>query len=171
MDISEKLTGRKHSAVADLRLESDSFADGAAIPERHAGRHGRSPSLRWTGVPAETEELVLLVEDPDAPMPQPFVHWVVYNIPPTVTELAEALPPTEVPLGEGIRQGRHTAGGEGYLGPMPPPGHGIHHYHFQLFALDRQLDLSAPVDRDQLVNAMRGHVLAQGEIVGTFERH
>ncbi len=153
-----------------LVVESDAFAEGAPIPDAYAGAHGRSPSVRWSNVPPDTRELVLLCEDPDAPMPKPFVHWIVYGLGPEARSLPEGLPPTGAPLEGGVQQGRNSMRSDGYLGPMPPPGHGVHHYHFQLFALNARLDLEAPVDRDQLVAEMRDHVLAIGELVGTYVR-
>jgi len=167
----EKLAANKEGRLEHaIRLESPAFADGARIPDPFAGKDGRSPPLRWSGVPAKARELVLICEDPDAPLPKPFVHWTVYDVAPSVTELPEGLPPTGQPLANGAIQGRNSMGRDGWIGPTPPPGHGVHHYHFQLFALDGRLDLEAPVDRDKLVEAMRGRVLATGEIVGTYER-
>jgi Raf kinase inhibitor-like YbhB/YbcL family protein len=112
----------------------------------------------------------VLCEDPDAPLHKPYVHWLVYGIEPDTHVLHEGLPPTGAPLSDGAQQGRNTAGDHGYTGPQPPPGHGRHHYHFQVFALDEPLDLHAPVTRNRLVATMRGHVLAWGEIIGTSER-
>ena len=156
--------------VASLYVESSAFADGTAIPDVYAGEHGRSPAVRWSAVPPETREIVLLVEDPDAPFPRPFVHWIVYGIGPTETMLPEGLPPTGLPLASGAIQGRNTMHRDGYVGPMPPKGHGVHHYHVQVFALDARLDLAAPGDRDHLVRAMRGHVVGFRQRVGTYER-
>lgn len=166
----DELAGKKVETGPIITVESSSFPRDGRIPDGYAGDDGRSPELRWSNVPDGTAELVVLCEDPDAPMPRPFVHWIVYGIPPDTTELSEGLPPTGAPLGNGIQQGRNSMKKEGYFGPAPPPGHGVHHYHFQVFAVDEPLDLSAPVDRDQLVDAMRDHVLAIGEVVGTYER-
>ncbi|HWE27014.1 MAG TPA: YbhB/YbcL family Raf kinase inhibitor-like protein, partial [Polyangia bacterium] len=116
------------------------------------------------------QELVVLCEDPDAPKPQPFVHWIVTGVPPDTTELLEGLPPSPTPLSSGAAQGRNDMGKHGYYGPEPPPGHGVHHYHFQVFAVDRALDVRTPADRDALVQALRGHVVGWGELVGTYER-
>jgi Raf kinase inhibitor-like YbhB/YbcL family protein len=166
-----KLASSRESAPRHaIQMTSPKLAPNARVPDEHAGPDGRSPALRWSGVPAGARELVLIMEDPDAPSPQPFVHWTVYGIPPIVTEVDEGVPPSSVPLASGATQGRNSMGGYGYVGPQPPPGHGVHHYHFQLFALDQRLDLKAPVDRDQLIKAMRGRVLATGELVSTYER-
>ncbi len=151
-------------------VSSSAFADGGAIPDKYAGEQGRSPPLQLAAPPPETQELVLLCEDPDAPLPRPFVHWIVVGIPPDLEELAEGLPPSPAPLVSGAQQGRNTMGKDGYLGPTPPPGHGPHHYHFQLFALDSRLDVRAPVDRARLLEAMKGHIIGFGELVGIYER-
>ena len=150
-------------------VSSPAFADGARIPEIYAGADGRSPPLRLSSLPSGTREVALVCEDPDAPMPRPFVHWVVFGIPPEAGELDEGLPPSGAPLTSGVQQGRNTMRKDGWIGPTPPPGHGVHRYHFQLFALDRRLDVSAPVDRARLVEAMKGHIIGFGELVGTYE--
>lgn len=170
----ERLAGHVAAPRPDaqhvLAVESDSFARHGRIPDAYAGPHGRSPAVRWSGVPSDTREVVIICEDPDAPMPEPFVHWVVTGIPPDVTELPEGLPATGAPLDNGVQQGRNSAGSEGYYGPAPPRGHGAHHYHFQVFALDARVDVAAPIERDRLVEAMRDHVIGVGEVVGTYER-
>ncbi len=153
-----------------IAVESASFAPGAAIPPRHAGANGRSPALRWSPPPRSARELLILCEDPDAPTAKPFVHWILTGLPPDVRELSEGQPPSLAPLSSGAAQGKNDMKRDGYYGPEPPPGHGVHHYHFQIFAVDRALELQAPVDREQLVQALRGHVVAWGELVGTFER-
>jgi len=170
MSVNAQLAGRLLRPPSTLSVSSGSFARGAPIPAHFAGRTGRSPQLAWSHVPSETREVAVLCEDPDAPLTQPFVHWVVYGIPPEVTELDEGLPPSGAPLSSGVTQGLNSYGSAGWDGPEPPRGHGVHRYHFQVFALDERLDLAAPVDRDQLVRAMRGHVLGMGEVIGTFER-
>jgi Raf kinase inhibitor-like YbhB/YbcL family protein len=153
-----------------LQVQSGSFAANEAIPPSFAGAQGRSPSLRWSAPPEDTEELVVLCEDPDAPKPQPFVHWIVVGLSPDVQELPEALPPSSAPLASGATQGRNDMGKEGYYGPEPPFGHGVHHYHFQLFAVDRALSRATKVDRDGLLKELRDHVVAWGELVGTYQR-
>jgi len=148
---------------------SSAFADGARIPAVYAGADGRSPPLHFSSLPEGTRELVVLCEDPDAPLPKPFVHWIVVGIAPDLGELPEGLPPAAVPLISGVQQGRNTMRKDGYIGPTPPPGHGVHRYHFQLFALDRRLELRAPIDRERLITAMKGHIIGFGELVGTYE--
>jgi Raf kinase inhibitor-like YbhB/YbcL family protein len=153
-----------------LKVESASFGSNQPIPKAHAGGHGRSPALRWTRAPKEARELVIFVEDPDAPMAHPFVHWILTGLPPDTTELPEGLPPSASPLGSGAVQGLNDMRKHGYYGPEPPPGHGVHHYHFQIFAVDEPLDVESPVDREALLEALRDHVIAWGEHVGTYER-
>ena len=165
-----KLAGQHIDANENIAVESASFPSGKLIPPAYVGEHGRSPALRWTNTPPGTQEIVVLCEDPDAPTPQPFVHWIVTGLSPETSELPEGLPPSATPLLDGAIQGRNSMGKDGYFGPWPPPGHGVHHYHFQVFALDERLDLAAPIERDQLVDRMRDHVLALGEVVGLFKR-
>lgn len=142
-------TGAARASGAGMQLTSPAFAAGAAIPRRY---QDRTPPLRWSPVPGARAYAVTL-QDPDAPMARPFVHWLVWNIP----AQADGLPDGGLP--SGAVQGRNDAGETGYYGPHPPSG--AHHYHFRVFALDAPLALAA---------AMRGHVLAQGELVAIFSR-
>ncbi len=148
--------------VASPQIEAD-----AAIPPRHtAYGDGRSPALRWNPV-GGARSYVLLVEDPDAPKAQPFVHWLAWNIPPGVHELPEGIPAVAAPAAAGMRQGLNDKGETGYFGPRPPRGDAPHRYHFQVFALDRTLALSDDADRDAVLTAMNGHVIAKGQLVAT----
>lgn len=155
-----------------ITIQSPAFANGEPIPARHTG-DGRdaSPPLRWSGVPENTQELALIVDDPDAPSPQPWVHWVLCKIPPATTQLPEGVSasatPSQVPGGV---QGTNSWRGLGYRGPAPPRGHGTHHYHFALYALDRTLDLLPGVGKDEFLKQALGHIIDQGELVGTYER-
>jgi hypothetical protein len=153
-------------------ITSSAFGPNQKIPRPFSGE-GRnvSPPLAWSGVPAKARELVLIVDDPDAPRAEPWVHWVIYQIAVTTTGLPEAVPPDEILASPpGALQGRSTSGQLGYMGPMPPPGHGVHHYHFKLYALDAALGLGAGADKKALEAAMAGHILAQAELVGLYER-
>jgi Raf kinase inhibitor-like YbhB/YbcL family protein len=154
---------------ASLSVSSPAFAAGAAIPLRHSAySEGVSPELRWSGVPAGTRSLALMMEDPDASSARPYVHWLAWNIDPALGALPEGLPAgdaLQAPVA--LRQGRNTRRVTGYFGPRPP-GARPHHYHFQLFALDTRLDLPAGADREALLAAMNGHVLAKGDLVGLF---
>ena len=113
----------------------------------------------------------IVVEDPDAPMEKPFVHWMIWNIPGQVTSLAEGVPNNaELVTPQDARQGKNDNDSFGYFGPRPPQGHGVHHYHFQIFALDGPLTLHTDADLRALTNAMQGRVIADGELVGTYEQ-
>jgi Raf kinase inhibitor-like YbhB/YbcL family protein len=131
-----------------------------------------SPPLDWNGVPSDAKELMLICEDPDAPRREPVVHWIMYRIPPQMQELPEGIGQVAEPaMLTGARQSHNYEGTLGYIGPKPPVGHGVHHYHFQLFAMDQPLMTSSIVpDKEELAKAMSGHILAQGELVGTYER-
>ena len=155
-----------------IKLETSAFANNETIPKRHTGDgEDISPALRWTGVPDEARELALICDDPDAPTPQPWVHWLIYKIPPQTDGLPENVAKTDrPPTPAGALQGRNSWGDLGYRGPAPPRGHGVHHYHFKLCALDAELDVPAAVEKPALLDAMKGHVLAQGELIGTYER-
>jgi Raf kinase inhibitor-like YbhB/YbcL family protein len=163
-------------AVAELEVMSSAFGNGGAMPKKYTQEGDNvSPPLQWRGVPQGAVELVLVCEDPDAPLPQPALHWLAYRIPATVVQLREGIAPwPEVIVGMGsgvmMRQGQNISKKVGYTGPMPPVGHGVHHYHFQLFALDAAPNVGESPDREALYKAMEGHVLAQGELVGTYER-
>jgi len=155
-----------------MTIRSDAFADGRAIPRR-SGEDGEdlSPPLTWSDLPAGARELALIVEDPDAPRAEPWVHWVLYKIPADVRTLPEGIPPTpKLDVPPGALQGQNSWGTDGYRGPAPPPGHGTHHYHFRLYALDAPLGAAQGLDKNGLLAAMNGHILAQAETVGTYER-
>jgi hypothetical protein len=157
-----------------MKIESSAFSPGQPIPQKYA-QDGQnvSPPLRWSGVPASARELVLLVEDPDAPkpFPNPFIHWVLYKIPPSTTALHEGvLTEKTLAMPNGAMQGQNSAGKIGYVGPAPPPGHGPHHYHFKLLALDTELSVAPALDRDALKVLMAEHIVDQTELVGTYEK-
>ena len=150
-----------------MNLTSTSF-QGNQIPARFTcNGAGISPQLSWSAPPAGTVSLALIVTDPDAPG-RTFVHWVLYDLPAATRSLPEALP-AQGQLADGSRQGRNDFGDIGYGGPCPP-GHSPHHYFFTLYALDTKLNLLAGATRAQVEAAMKGHVLAQSELVGLFQR-
>lgn len=155
-----------------LTIESPAFAKNAPIPARFSGDgEDISPALTWSGLPDGTKELALICDDPDAPRPEPWVHWIIYKIPPEATGLPENVAKTDKPAAPaGGLQGKNSWGKIGYGGPAPPPGHGVHHYHFMLYALDAVLDVQPGLDKRQLLAAMKGHILAQGEVVGRYQR-
>lgn len=147
-----------------MKLTSSAFDDGEEIPRRYSGE-GKdvSPPLSWENVPDDAREFALVCEDPDAPGAEAWVHWVVYCIPGERTELPEG-------SAGGAFEGANSWDRTGYGGPMPPPGHGTHHYHFRLYALDATLDLPLGADKRALEKAMDEHVLDSAELVGTYER-
>ncbi len=154
-----------------MNLTSSAFAQNGTIPVLYTGE-GKdvSPPLAWAGVPAAAKSLVLIVDDPDAPDPRApkmtWVHWVLYNIPVGAEGLPQAVKTADLPAG--TREGLNDWKCKGYGGPNPPVGR--HRYFHKLFALDVLLpDLGAPT-KAQLEKAMAGHVLAKGELVGTYER-
>jgi Raf kinase inhibitor-like YbhB/YbcL family protein len=156
-----------------LKVNSGVFGDGDEIPPEFSDYdHGASFPLAWSEGPIGTRSYALLVEDPDVrKAPAPFVHWVVWNIPVHATHLPRGVPSrARLDEPEGARQGATSVGNVGYFGPRPPAGDAAHHYHVQVFALDRVLDLPEGAGRDDLISAIEGHVLASGELVGTFER-
>ena len=151
-----------------LSLSSIAFQDGEGIPVKHTCEgQDVSPPLMWSEPPQGTQSLALIVDDPDAPGGV-FNHWVLFNIPPDSRQLPEALP-TQAQLPSGALQGKNGFGRVGYGGPCPPPGR-PHHYCFTLNALNRVLDLKAGVSKKQALDAMQGHILAQGKLTGTYQR-
>jgi len=131
---------------------------------------GVSPALRWESVPGAASYAILM-EDPDSHPIKPFVHWVAWNIPDSVTSLPEGLQEQlRLVEPEGVLQGRNSSGTHGYFGPKPPVGDPAHHYHFQILALDSMLDIPPTSDRDAFLAAASGHVLARGELVGTYQQ-
>jgi len=155
-----------------ITLSSNAFEAGKPIPQKHtADGQNLSPALTWSNLPEGTQQLALIIDDPDAPRDEPFVHWVLYGIPAAIEELPEGIPKEET-LSEPIQgvQGTNDFGQIGYGGPAPPRGHGTHHYHFTLYALDDSPDLKAGLTKQDLLKAIDGHVLARGELVGTYER-
>jgi len=157
-----------------MEITSTAFRDGQAIPKRYTGEgEDISPELHWTNLPDGTKELALICDDPDAPRAEPWVHWVIYKISSLLDHLPEGIARSPRPSQPaGALQGRNSWPSDniGYLGPMPPPGHGIHHYHFRLYALDVELNTERELSKESLLELMEGHVLAEAEIVGTYER-
>ncbi len=150
-----------------LTFSSSAFASGQNIPSKYSciGRE-ISPDLAWSNFPAQTKSFALIVDDPDAPMGT-WVHWLMYNIPATTNDLPEAVS-AGAQLKDGSLQGKNSSGNLGYNGPCPPSG--THRYFFKLYALDAMLKISAGASKDQLLKAMEGHILAQGELMGTFSK-
>ena len=155
-------------AQSQMTLTSPAIAPGGVIPADFACSGGdRSPELAWSGAPKSTVTFALVVDDPDAPGGT-FFHWVAYNIPASRTSLPAGVPQgAEIPGGG--QQGMNSFGHLGYNGPCPPPGK-THHYRFHLYALDSALSVGEKADAAAIQSAIKGHVLAEAELVGTFQR-
>ena len=151
-----------------LTLSSSAFSEGAAIPRRYTcDGDDISPSLSWSGAPAETQSLALIADDPDAPAGT-WTHWLIWNIPAKATLLPEDVAKTEL-ADNGARQGINDFRRVGYGGPCPPPGK-PHRYFFKLYALDARLDLKPAATKAALESAIESHILAQAQYVGTYGR-
>jgi Raf kinase inhibitor-like YbhB/YbcL family protein len=151
-----------------IQLTSPAFAEGSAIPAKYTcDGQDVSPPLKWSGAPQSAKSLALICDDPDAPGGT-WVHWVLYNILATIEELSEDVPTTDNVLG-GARQGVNDFRRVGYGGPCPPRGN-PHRYFFKLYALDTELTLKPKATKKDVVEAMRDHVLAEGQLMGTYKR-
>lgn len=168
-------SGDSTMAQARIQVTSSAFSQGQPIPRKYTGEgQDVSPPLTWSAVPGGTQELALVVDDPDAPTPEPWVHWVLYKIPAECKALPEGVQKVLRPHEPaGALQGKNSwPSGQtiGYRGPMPPPGHGVHRYRFHLYALDKKLDLEPGLTKADLLAAMKGHILGEGELLGTYQR-
>ncbi len=160
-------TSARKADAAKMVLSSDAFSDGRAVPDKYTC-HGQdiSPPLHWTGAPAETRSIALTCEDPDAPTGT-FTHWVIFNVPATAAGFSENVAKTAT-LPDGSGQGKNGFGNIGYNGPCPPGGK-THHYIFEVYALDTTVTLDSGAGKDDLLNAINGHILAQAQLTGTFQ--
>ncbi|MFC1692253.1 YbhB/YbcL family Raf kinase inhibitor-like protein [Candidatus Latescibacterota bacterium] len=148
-------------------IESPAFKEGELIPARYTcDGTNLSPALKWSDSPGGTKSFTLISDDPDAPVGV-WVHWVVYNIPPDVHELPENVPSTGT-LANGAIQGITDFGSIGYGGPCPPSG--THRYYFKLYALDCKLELGPGASKKDVVEVMKGHILAEGQLMGAYRR-
>jgi Raf kinase inhibitor-like YbhB/YbcL family protein len=153
----------------DIEVVSTAFHEGEALPTQYTCDGANiSPPLRWGGIPKNSQSLALVCEDPDAPSGV-FIHWVIFNLPPIVSDLPEAVPTTEELVESGAKQGRNDFGNVGYDGPCPPPGK-PHRYFFRLYALDTKLRLQAGATKREFERAAEGHILAEGSLMGTYKR-
>ncbi len=149
-----------------LHIESSAFSDGGQIPRQYTcDGKDISPPLSWTGVPEASRSLALICDDPDAS--KTFTHWVIFDLPPKTSGLPEAVPARESVAGGGA-QGTNDFRKVGYGGPCPPSG--THRYYFKIYALDKELGLDGKTTKDQLLRAMEGHILAQGQLMGIYKR-
>jgi len=150
-----------------IEVSSSAFNEGESIPSQYTcDGKDISPQLKWSGVPDEAKSIALIADDPDAPG-KTWVHWVLFNLPPETTSLDENMP-GDVELENGAKQGITDFGDHGYGGPCPPGG--IHRYFFKVYALDTELDLNSDVQKDDVVSAMDGHILAEGQLMGTYTK-
>ena len=149
-----------------IHITSSIFEEGGMIPRANTcDGPDVSPDLSWEGVPAETKSLALICDDPDAP--RNWVHWVLFNIPPQENHLPAEIPP-DAELNNNARHGKNDFGKLGYGGPCPPGG--THRYYFKLYALDTELDLDSGATRAQVEEAMQGHILTEGQLMGRYSR-
>ncbi len=151
----------------EINVKSPAFVPGGKIPDKYTcDGMDISPPLTWTSGPEGTKTFAIICDDPDAPMGT-WVHWVLFNLPVNITELHENVPP-EKELEIGARQGMNDFRRIGYGGPCPPGG--VHRYFFKLYALDAEINLEAGATKDELLKAMEGHILAEGQLMGRYER-
>ncbi len=154
-------------ALSSLQVRSAAFGAHQPIPARHTGEgEDLAPPIHWTGVPEGTQGFAVICHDPDAPLVSPgsygFVHWVYYNIPGDVTSLEEG--------SEAYTNGVTDFGKQVYGGPMPPEGHGVHHYYFWVLALDQALNLEPGLTLWQFLDQVEPHVIGMNRLIGTYER-
>jgi Raf kinase inhibitor-like YbhB/YbcL family protein len=150
-----------------IQITSTTFAPGALIPiEQTCDGKNLSPDLTWEGIPADTQSIAIITEDPDAPF-KSFTHWVLYDLPPKTRQLPAGLPPQPF-LNVGGGQGKNDFGRYGYGGPCPK--NGTHRYVFKLYALDKLLDLPAGATKTEVLAAIAGHIKATGELMGKYSR-
>jgi Raf kinase inhibitor-like YbhB/YbcL family protein len=151
----------------DIKITSSAFQDGGLIPSKYTcDGTDVSPPLQWDSTPEDTKSLAVICDDPDAPMGT-FVHWVLFNLPAEIRELTENIP-TDETLPNRAKQGTSDFGRTGYGGPCPPSG--THRYYFKVYALDNEIDLPARTRKPDILKAMEGHILAQGQLMGKYKR-
>jgi len=151
----------------EIKITSSAFEDGGLIPAKYTCDGADiSPPLQWEAVPEGTKSIALICDDPDAPMGT-FVHWVIFGLPAEERELAENIPSDET-LPSGAKQGVSDFGRIGYGGPCPPSG--THRYFFKIYALDTEIALAAGASKRELLGAMEGHILGQGQLIGKYKR-
>lgn len=164
--------GKPKEKKMAFSIKTGAFNEGGEIPKLYTGEgKDLSPPLEWSGAPEGTKQLAIICDDPDAPTPEPWVHWVIYRIPTDTTKLVEGIPTKEtLELPPGTLQGKNSWDKIGYGGPMPPPGHGWHRYYFTLYALNAELDLKPGLTKQELLNAIGGHVIEKTQVMGKYQR-
>lgn len=168
--LQRKETQPKANA-ASIKLESSTIKAGEMIPAKHSDyADGASPELSWNTV-SGAASYAIIMEDPDSAPIEPFVHWLAWNIPASITKLPEGLQEQlRLMEPEGVIQGPNSRGAPGYFGPKPPLGDPPHHYHFQIVALDALIDIKPTANRDELLAAIQGHVIGKGELIGLYQQ-
>ncbi|MBI2251939.1 MAG: YbhB/YbcL family Raf kinase inhibitor-like protein [Armatimonadetes bacterium] len=150
-----------------MEIKSSAFKNGEMIPAKYSYDGANvSPPLFWDIVPKGAKSIALICDDPDAPVGT-WAHWVIFNLPPNLSELPENIPPQKI-LPNGAKQGTNDFGEIGYGGPAPPSG--IHRYYFKVYALDIMLNLKEGANKQELIKAMEGHILAKGELIGKYKK-
>ncbi len=154
-------------APSEMTLASSAFEPAGHIPKKHTGEgENVSPALSWTKAPGEAKSFAIICHDPDAPLVKDgqygYVHWVLYNLPASTSSLAEGAK-------EGTA-GVNDSGSQGYTGPMPPPGHGVHHYFFSLLAFDKELDLEPGLTLWKFLEKAEPHLIAMNRLLGRYQR-
>ncbi len=168
MSTSVSYAQQKEGGNGTMQIQSSAFAEGQRIPKQFTCEgEDISPPLTWSAPPSGTKSLVLICDDPDAPMGT-WVHWVVYGLPPSVASLPQSVPTKDDILGGG-KQGRNDFGNIGYGGPCPPPG-SPHRYFFKLYAVDMEPALSRGATKADVMKAIEGHILAEGKLMGKYGR-
>jgi len=154
-----------------VTVSSSAFKDGQPIPAEYTGYgKGKSIPLSWSNLPG-TRSIAIVMDDPDAKTPRPFVHWLIYNIPAGMESLDAGLPTKpRLDAPKGALQGTNSNRSTGYFGPRPPKGDPPHHYLIKVYALDQELKIEPGADEDTLLKAMGGHVLGQGQLTGTAQK-
>ncbi|NUQ64698.1 MAG: YbhB/YbcL family Raf kinase inhibitor-like protein [Pirellulales bacterium] len=159
----------------EIKVTSTAFSNGETIPKKYTGEgQDISPPIFWSDIPEGTKELVLICDDPDAPTEEPWVHWVIYKIPADTEGLPEGLPNTpRLKKPSGAFQGKNSFNSGhtiGYRGPMPPPGHGVHHYYFTLYALKVKLSTEVGLPKSAVMQDMHDYITGKGQLMGTYQR-
>jgi Raf kinase inhibitor-like YbhB/YbcL family protein len=151
----------------DIKVTSSAWQEGEMIPGKYTcDGENISPPLTLSSIPEGTKSIALISDDPDAPA-KVWVHWVIFNLPPDTTRLEENIP-SQTKLSNGALQGKNDSGTTGYTGPCPPDG--THRYYFKAYALDKMLDLSPGITKQNLLETMQGHILGEGSLMGRYRR-
>ena len=163
----KSVSEKKGESKMEITVTSSAFEEGQLMPSKYTcDGQDISPSLQWSGINESAESIALICDDPDAPG-RTWVHWVIYNLPADTTVLEENIAPTQA-LPGAAKQGTTDFGTIGYGGPCPPSG--THRYFFKVYALDSTVDLPAGATKQQLLDAMQGHIIGQGQLIGNYKR-